>query len=202
VTGIDARGVDAGGARIESETVLWAAGVAASELGGSLGAPRDRAGRVKVEEDLSVAGAPHVFVVGDLAAKEQDGALVPGLAGAAIQGGRHAARSIERLVRGQSTLPFRYVDRGTLATIGRAAAVAQIGSVKLRGFVAWLAWLFIHIVLLIGFRNRLVVLLAWAWEYWTYDRGPRLITGARAHLPSDPRRERSQEDRKIGRSEG
>jgi NADH dehydrogenase len=177
VTNIDAEGVEVGGERIRAATVLWAAGVAASPIATSLGVPLDRAGRVRVERDLSIPGAPTGFVVGDLAAFEQDGALVPGVAGAAVQGGRHTARNIERLIRGEGTLPFRYVDKGSLATIGRAAAVAQFGRVHLRGYPAWLAWLFIHIVLLIGFRNRLLVLVEWAWEYWTYERGPRLITG-------------------------
>jgi NADH dehydrogenase len=102
---------------------------------------------------------------------------VPGVAGAAVQGGRQAAENIRRLVRGEATVPFHYVDKGSLATIGRRAAVAQFGRVHLRGLVAWLAWLFIHIMLLIGFRNRFLVLVEWAWEYWTYERGPRLITG-------------------------
>jgi NADH:ubiquinone reductase (H+-translocating) len=177
VTNIDAEGVELGGERVRAATVLWAAGVAASPIARSLGVPLDRAGRVRVERDLSVPGAPTTFVVGDLAAFEQDGALVPGVAGAAVQGGRHTAKNIERLVRGEATLPFRYVDKGSLATIGRAAAVAQFGRVHLRGYPAWIAWLFIHIVLLIGFRNRVLVLLQWAWEYWTYERGPRLITG-------------------------
>jgi NADH dehydrogenase len=177
VTNIDADGVELGEERIHASTVLWAAGVAASPLAQSLGVPLDRAGRVRVAPDLSVPGAPGVFVVGDLAAFEQDGAMVPGVAGAAVQGGRQTAINIRRLVRGLEALPFRYVDKGSLATIGRAAAVAQFGRVHLRGFVAWVAWLFIHIVLLIGFRNRFLVLVEWAWEYWTFERGPRLITG-------------------------
>ena len=177
VTAIDAARVRTGDTAIPARTVLWAAGVAASPLARSLGAPLDRAGRVKVEPDLSVPGSPEVFAIGDVAALEQDGALVPGVAPAAVQGGALAAENIARRIRGVETLPFRYRDKGMLATIGRAAAVAQFGKVHLRGFVAWIAWLFIHILLLIGFRNRLLVLIEWAWEYFTYDRGPRLITG-------------------------
>jgi NADH dehydrogenase len=176
VTAIDDQGVSTKDARISARTVLWAAGVLASPLAASLGVPLDRAGRVRVASDLSVPDAPEVFVIGDLAAVEQDGHLVPGVAPAAIQEGRHAAANVARLVGGKATVPFRYFDKGSLATIGRAAAVVQIGKLRLSGFVAWLTWIVIHILYLIGFRNRLLVLLEWAWEYWTYERGPRLIT--------------------------
>ena len=139
--------------------------------------PLDRAGRVQVEPDLSIPGHPEVFVVGDLASLEQDGKPVPGVAPAAMQGGRYAARRIRDMIRGRPTKPFHYVDKGSLATIGRAKAVADIGPFQLSGFVAWAAWLLIHIFFLIGFRNRFVVLGEWAWIYFTYERGARLITG-------------------------
>jgi NADH dehydrogenase len=183
VTAIDAEGVAIGPVRIEARTVLWAAGVAASPLARSLGVPLDRAGRVRVEPDLTIPGRDDIYVVGDLASLEQDGKPIPGVAPAAMQEARHAARNIERTLRGQDRLPFRYRDKGSLATIGRAAAVADLGRIKLSGWIAWLAWLFVHILFLIGFRNRFVVLFEWAWSYLTYDRGARLITG-----PPDRRR--------------
>ena len=177
VTAIDAEGVCIGPERIAARTVLWAAGVAASPLARSLGVPLDRAGRVQVEPDLTIPGHPEVSVIGDLASLSQDGHPVPGVAPAAIQEARHAARNIVRMIQGQPRLPFHYRDKGSLATIGRAAAVADLGRVKLSGWIAWLAWLFIHIFFLIGFRNRFLVLFQWAWSYVTYDRGARLITG-------------------------
>lgn len=182
VTKIDANGVEIGDERIAARTVLWAAGVAASPLGKALGAPLDRAGRVMVEPDLTIPGHPDVFVIGDLAHLEQDGKPVPGVAPAAQQMGRHTARNIARKVRGEAVEPFRYVDKGSLATIGRNAAVAQIGSKRVSGFLAWFLWMSIHIFFLIGFRNRLLVMLQWAWSYISYDRGARLITG-RPHGP-------------------
>jgi NADH dehydrogenase len=186
VTGIDARGVALGKERIESRCVLWAAGVQASPLARSLGVPLDRAGRVLVEPDLSLPGAPEAFVIGDLAAlKMRDGRPVPGVAPAAIQGGRHAARNIRRLLRGEKTEPFRYLDKGSLATIGRAAAVAQIGRLHLNGFAAWVLWLIVHILTLIGFRNRFIVLVEWAVVYLRYERGARLITGGAQPQLSD-----------------
>jgi NADH dehydrogenase len=175
VTAVDAEGVTVGTERLRARTVLWAAGVAASPLGRSLGAPVDRAGRVKVEKDLSVPGRPEVFVAGDLASFEQDGRPVPGVAPAAMQMGAHAARNVLRRARGEPTRPFRYVDKGSLATIGRRAAVASIGRVKLWGLPAWLAWLGIHIFFLIGFRNRVVVMFEWALAYFTHQRNARLI---------------------------
>jgi len=175
VTDVDGHGVCIGPERIESRTVLWAAGVAASPVGRSLGAPVDRAGRVKVERDLTLAGRPEVFVVGDLAAIDQDGRPVPGVAPAAMQMGTHAARNVLRAIAGRPLAPFRYVDKGSLATIGRRAAVADFGRIRLWGLPAWLAWLGIHIFFLIGFRNRLVVLLDWAWAYLSYQRSARVI---------------------------
>lgn len=167
-----------GNQSIATRTVLWAAGVEASPLARSLGVPLDRAGRVLVERDLTIPGHREAFVIGDLAAAEQaDGSFVPGVAPAAIQEGIHAARNIERAVAGQPLRPFRYRDKGSLATIGRAAGVADFGRIKLSGFIAWFAWLAVHIFFLIGFRNRFLVISQWAWAYLTYQRGARLITG-------------------------
>jgi len=166
---------------IPARTVLWGAGVQASPLAKSLGVPLDRAGRVLVEPDLTVPGHKDVFVIGDLAAAEQrDGSFVPGVAPAAIQEGQHTALNLERAVEGQPLRAFRYRDKGSLATIGRAAAVADFGKLKLSGFLAWFAWLAIHIFFLIGFRNRFLVITQWAWAYLTYQRGARLITGRQA----------------------
>ncbi|OLD66330.1 MAG: FAD-dependent oxidoreductase [Acidobacteria bacterium 13_1_40CM_2_68_5] len=176
-TSIDATGVSLGERRLQARNVLWAAGVAASPIAGSLGIPLDRAGRVPVAPDLTLPGHPEVFVIGDLAALRQNGKPVPGVAPAAKQMGRHAARNILRAVRGLPHAPFRYRDAGSLATIGRAAAVAEFGRLKLSGFIAWLAWLLVHIYFLIGFRNRLLVMLQWAWLYLRHDSGARLITG-------------------------
>ena len=173
---IDAEGVVIAGERIRAKTVLWGAGVKASPLAATLGAPLDREGRVMVSPDLSVPGAPDIFVVGDLAHLEKDGKQVPGVAPAAMQGGTHAAKMIVLRMHGRPTVPFRYVDKGSLATIGRAAAVAQMGNIGLSGFVAWLAWLALHLFFLIGFRNRLLVLVEWAWAYVAYERGARVIT--------------------------
>jgi NADH dehydrogenase len=174
VTVIDPDGVTlAGGRRIESSTVLWAAGVEASPLGRVLGVGTDRSGRVLVEPDLSIPGRPNVLVVGDLATVSG----VPGVAPAAIQMGRHAARMIRADVEGRPRRPFRYRNKGALATIGRAKAVADFGRVRFGGFFAWAAWLAVHIWYLIGFRNRLLVLISWAWSYLTFRRGARIITG-------------------------
>jgi len=159
--------------------VLWAAGVSASPLGHALGGPVDRAGRVLVEPDLSLPGHPEVFVIGDLASlKQADGTQLPGVAPVAMQQGRWVAKEIAADLAGNPREPFHYVDKGSLATIGRAAAVAQFGNFHISGYLAWLAWLFIHILFLIGFRNRILVMIQWAWSYFTYDRSARLITGA------------------------
>jgi NADH dehydrogenase len=182
VTRIDEHGVEIGTERIASRTVLWAAGVAASPLGRTLGAPTDAAGRVKVTERLTIPGHDEVFVIGDLAAASSDGKAVPGLCPAAMQGGRYAALAIRAALARETPARFHYVDKGTLATIGRSAGVAQLGRVELSGFVAWAAWLFIHLLFLVGFRNRVLVLLEWAWAYVTYRRGARLITGAPPRL--------------------
>jgi NADH dehydrogenase len=179
VSGIDKGGVSlASGERIPASNVVWGAGVAASPLARTLEVPLDRAGRVLVQPDLSVPGAPEVFVIGDLASvKAPDGKPVPGVAQGAIQGGVHAARGIERTLRGLPRKPFRYRDKGSLATIGRAAAVAEIGRLRTVGFFAWVVWLVVHVLSLIGFRNRLSVLAEWAWVFLTHERGARLITG-------------------------
>jgi len=179
VTNIEPGAVHFGDTRIAAPVILWAAGVAASPLGKMLGAPLDRAGRVMVEPDLSIPGHPEVFVVGDLASlKDKHGQMLPGLAPVAIQEGRYVAKAIQRTLQGKPREPFHYWDKGSLATIGRAAAVGQIGKLHISGFIAWLAWLFVHIYFLIGFRNRLLVMIQWAWSYVTYERGARLITGS------------------------
>jgi NADH dehydrogenase len=183
VTGVDENGVDVGRDRVAARTVVWGAGVKASPLGASLGAPVDRAGRVLVEPDLTVPGHPEAFVVGDLASLQQDGRPVPGVAPAAIQMGRHAAANVARALRGLPLVPFRYRDKGSLATIGRSRAVGIIGRLRLSGFVAWAAWLFIHIFFLIGFRNRFVVLFTWTWAYVTWQRSARLIVGVDRAAP-------------------
>lgn len=184
VTSVEPAAVLVGDTRIPSVVTLWAAGVAASPLGKKLGAPTDRAGRVLVNPDLSIPGHPEVFVVGDLASlKDKNGKPLPGLAPVAMQEGVWAAENIERDLHGEPRKDFHYSDKGTLATIGRAAAVADFGRIHISGFVAWLSWLFIHIFFLIGFRNRIIVLIQWAWSYLTYERGARLITGSQT-LPS------------------
>jgi len=188
VTRIDDQGVMLGDTPHAARTVLWAAGVAASPLGSRLGSPVDRAGRVLVEPDLSVPGHPEVFVIGDLASVTQpDGKPVPGVAPAAKQMGRYVAATLKARWQGKANPPFRYRDDGSLATIGRMAAVAQFGRLKLSGLLAWWVWLVAHIAFLIGFRNRLVVMLDWAWAYWTYQRHARIVTGRdeTATLPRD-----------------
>jgi NADH dehydrogenase len=178
VTGVAPGRVHLGADAIDAETVLWAAGVAASPLGATLGAPLDRAGRVSVLPDLTIPGHPEVFVIGDLASiAGAGGRQLPGVAQVAIQTGRHAARNIQRAIAGKPHAPFRYRDLGTMATIGRASAVADFGWLRLTGWFGWVAWLFVHILNLIGFRNRLVVLTQWAWAYFSYQRSIRLITG-------------------------
>jgi NADH dehydrogenase len=178
VTDVSPGVVSVGSESIRAETVLWAAGVSASPLGAALGAPLDRAGRVKVLPDLTIPGAPNVFVIGDLAnLAGDDGRQLPGVAQVAIQMGRHAVHNILRAIEHQPLRPFHYRDLGNMATIGRASAIADFGRFRLSGLMGWLAWLFVHILNLIGFRNRLVVLVQWAWAYFTYQRGIRLIAG-------------------------
>ena len=178
VTRVTPDAVWLGGEQIRARTVLWAAGVAAAPLARTLGAPVDRAGRVLVEPDLSIPGHPEAFVIGDMCAfLHQTGTPLPGVAPVAIQQGRAVADNVLRRLSGQPTRAFRYRDKGSMATIGRAAAVAVVGRLELSGLVAWLAWLLVHIMFLIGFRNRFLVLFEWAWAYVTWQRGARLITG-------------------------
>jgi NADH dehydrogenase len=177
VTEIGAGFMVFGGQRIAAHTILWAAGVAASSLGRQLGAEVDRAGRVRVQPDLSIAAHPEIFVAGDLASLQQDGKPVPGVAPAAKQMGACVARNILARIAGRSTKPFDYKDWGALATIGRHSAVAQLPSLRFSGFFAWWFWLLLHIYFLIGFRSRLIVLINWAWAYFTYARAARIILG-------------------------
>jgi NADH dehydrogenase len=185
VTGIDALGVNIGGERIEAKSIFWAAGVQASSLSRLLGVELDRAGRVMVDADLSIPGHPDAFVIGDMAHLEEPGrGLVPGLAPAAIQEGKAAARNILASIGGRPRKPFRYRDKGMMATIGKHKAIAQTGPIRLTGFLAWLAWLFIHILYLIGFKNRISVFAQWVWSYVFSKRGARLITNRDWRLPS------------------
>jgi NADH dehydrogenase len=176
VTHVDAHGVRAGDEFVRAATVLWAAGVRASPLGECLGVALDNAGRVPVGPDLSLAGHPEVFVIGDQARFDIDGTPAPGVAPVAIQQGRTVARNILADLRGVAREPFVYFDKGTMATIGRASAIAQSQGFKFTGFVAWLAWCFVHILYLVGFRNRLLVFTQWIWSYFRFKRGARLIT--------------------------
>jgi NADH dehydrogenase len=176
VTGIDARGAEVGGQRIEAGTVLWAAGVSASPLGQMLGVELDKQGRVLVQQDLSVPRHPELFVAGDLAHLEQKpGLLYPGIAAVAHQQGQHVARVIRADLAGRPRKPFRYVDKGQMATIGHNRAVAALHALKLKGRLAWFMWVFVHIYYLVDYRNRMVVMLQWAWTYFTNRRGARLI---------------------------
>ncbi len=188
VTGIDQTHVYFGERAFPASVVLWGAGVSASPLGKLLGAPTDRAGRVEVQPDLTIAGHPEVFVLGDLASIRQENRKpVPGVAPAAIQMGKFAAACILGDLRGEMRKPFHYRDKGSLATIGRSSAVADIRGFQLSGLTAWLAWLFVHLLFLIGFRNRIQVLGEWVWEYVTFQRGARLITGqSRSIVPLAP----------------
>ncbi len=195
VTGVDDAGVTlANGERILAHTVFWGAGNQASPLARQLGAPLDRAGRVMVESDLSLPGHDHVFAIGDIAAVTgSDGRPVPAVAPAANQMGEHAARGILADLKGRARTPFTYFNKGDLATIGRYRAVAKVGAVRLTGGFAWLTWLFVHIMYLAGFRNRLTVFVQWAYQYFTYQRGVRLITGTTAHRLLGTSRARERE---------
>jgi NADH dehydrogenase len=185
VTGIDGDGVTVKSgnsvAHVAAHTVLWAAGVEASPIGKilseRLSLTLDHAGRVPVEPDLSIAGRPEILVIGDLAAFLQDGKQVPGVAPTAIQQGHYAATLIGNRLRNEKTKPFRYFDKGSLATIGRNQAVAEIGPFQFSGILAWLAWLFIHLLYIVEFENRLLIVVQWAYDYFTHNRGARLITG-------------------------
>jgi NADH dehydrogenase len=173
--GVELKGPDGAVVALRARTVLWAAGVQGSPLGRMLDAELEPTGQVKVAPTLTVPNHPDIFVVGDLASLTLDGARVPALAPAAIQMGRLAAKNIERAVAKQPLQSFRYVDRGTMATIGRAAAVARVGRFEMTGLLAWLAWVFVHLMTLVGFRNRVITLVTWIWAYFTYQRAGRLI---------------------------
>jgi NADH dehydrogenase len=177
VTDVDANGVDIDGERVEARTTLWAAGVAASPLNRELGQELDRQGRIRVEADLSLPGRPEVFVAGDQARfEDEEGAPLPGVAPVAMQQGAYLARRIRALAEGRDfDEPFAYHDKGKMATIGRRRAVLEMGRLKLGGWIAWVVWIVVHIHYLVGFRNRLFVVLQWAWAYLTYQRGARLI---------------------------
>lgn len=197
VTQIDEHGVTVSSSgkqsRIAAKTVLWAAGVQASPLGHVLarrtGVALDRAGRVPVEPDLSVAGHPEILVIGDMAAILKGGKQLPGVAPTAIQQGRYAARLIRARLRNEKTKPFHYLDKGSLATIGRNAAVARIGPFEFSGILAWLAWLFIHLLYIVEFENRLLIVVQWAYDYFTFNRGARLITGQEVGVDSEAQSE-------------
>ncbi len=183
VTAVESNRIKVGEEWIPASVTLWATGVAASPLGKALaaqvqGVQVDRAGRVPISADLSLPGRPEIFVIGDLSSlKDASGKPVPGLGSAALQEGKAAAANILRDLQGKQRLPFRYLDKGTMATIGRRRAIAQIGRWQFSGFFAWLMWLFVHLILLVGFRNRLMVMREWAWAYFTRERSARLITG-------------------------
>jgi NADH dehydrogenase len=188
VTKIDADGVEIGAERIRAATVLWAAGVQASPLGRETALECDRQGRVLVEPDLSVKGHPNVFVAGDQASfTHQTGKPLPGTAPVAMQQGRYLARIIRDDLANKPRQPFRFVDKGQMATIGRSRAIVEIGRLKLAGFFAWILWLVVHIYYLTGFRNRLLVVLQWAWSFLTFRRGARLIVNKewRFNAPAD-----------------
>jgi NADH dehydrogenase len=176
VTGVRENEVELGKEVLRASTILWAAGIEPSSLARTLGTPLDPTGRPKVNPDLSLPDNPEVFVVGDLASfTEASGRVLPQLAPVANQQGRHAARNILRLAGGGSSEPFQYFDKGQMATIGKSRAILQWHRIRMSGMLAWLAWLFVHIYYLIGFRNRLIVLYSWAWSYFTHRRGARLI---------------------------
>lgn len=183
VTRVESDAVFVGNERIPTRTIFWAAGNAASNVGAMLGVPIDRVGRVLVKPDLSIPGHQEVFVAGDLAFVEQDGRQVPGVSPAAIQEGRAAARNIRRIIGHRPTKPFRYFNKGDLAVIGRSRAIADFGRVRFSGRIAWFLWLFVHIMYLVGFRNRVSVFIEWAYNFITYQRGVRLITASERKKP-------------------
>lgn len=188
VRAIEPGRVKAGDEWIECDVVLWATGVEASPLGKKLGAKTDRAGRVLINNDLSIPEYPNVFVIGDMAYIErEDGSAVPGVSPAAMQMGAHSAENILADLSGKPRSDFRYVDKGSMATIGRSRAIADVFGVKASGFIAWIFWLFLHIVFLIGFRNRIVVMTEWFWAYLTRERSARLITGDAEELSAAKR---------------
>jgi len=179
VTDVDARGVQTGDARIEAGTVLWAAGVAAAPVAQTIGGTTDRMGRVHVEPDLSVPGHPDVFVIGDIAHFDHGrDTPLPGVAQVALQMGKHVAGSLRADAAGKPRRAFKYLDLGSMATIGRRRAVADLFGLRFGGLLAWLTWLFVHLMALVGFRNRIVVLTQWGWNYLTFERNSRLIRGS------------------------
>jgi len=183
VTEIEAGRVNVGDEWVDCDVVLWATGVAASPLGAALETETDNAGRVRVEPDLSVPGSKNIFVIGDMASLMQaSGEPVPGVSPAAMQMGSAAAANIGRDLKGVSRVDFVYVNKGTMATIGRSKAIAQVAGMKFKGFIAWMMWLFLHVFFLIGFRNRFAVMFEWFWAYLTRERSARLITGDAAEL--------------------
>lgn len=186
VTRVDDEGVTLGNETVQAATILWAAGVAPSELNKSLGVPLDRQGRVVVEQDCSLKHHPEVFIIGDQAHFEQDGKPLPGLAPVAMQQGRLIGTNIRRELAGKPREPFRYHDKGQMATIGRRRAIVEIGKFRYGGFFAWLTWLFVHILYLIGFKNRIEVILNWSWNYFAFSRGARLIVGKDSRPPPAP----------------
>ena len=191
---LDDREVVIGDERIAARTILWAAGVSASPLARQLGVPVDHHGRVEVSDDLRAPGSSCVFVIGDLASLKSRGVPVPGVAPAAMQEGRHAAKNVTRLIAGRPTLPFRYWNKGTISTIGRRRAVADLGWIHLSGFIAWIAYLGVHLFYLVGIRRRMVVVIDWVWSYFSRTRSARVLTDTaegertRAHrqLPAHP----------------
>jgi NADH dehydrogenase len=202
VTDCDCSGATLGAERIESRTIIWAAGVMASPAGRWLGVETDRAGRVKVGPELSIAGHPNIFVIGDTAlALAPDGKPIPGVAPVAKQQGRYVAKLLQARQRGNMVAPFRYRDFGSLATIGRKRAVADLGGLKVKGFLAWVLWSLAHIYFLIGFRSRLIVAMNWAWNYVTFQRGTRLITGLTgSQVESMPQPQQSAEAQQTMRN--
>ncbi len=176
VSDVDAQGVTAAGERIASQTVIWTAGVQASQAGQWLGVETDRAGRVKVSERLTIPDYPEVFVIGDTALSIQEGRPLPGVAPVAMQQGRYVAAAIKQYVAGKFVLPFRYHDKGSMATVGRSFAIVKLGPLQIGGFFAWVTWLAVHIMYLIGFENRIIVIMQWAWAFLTFQRRARLIT--------------------------
>lgn len=186
VTDIRPGSVTAAGWTIPTQTVVWAAGNIASPLTRTLGVPLDGQGRVLVEPDCSIPGHPEVFVLGDAASFKQNGGTLPGICPVAIQMGQYASRVVQGDLAGRPRAPFSYWDKGQLAVIGRGQAVADIWRLQFSGFIAWLFWIFVHIFFLIGFRNRIIVLLEWGWSYFTYERGARLITGLPRLQPTLP----------------
>jgi NADH dehydrogenase len=200
VTLIDQHGVYLADEQIKAATVIWAAGVRATSLTTRLGVPLDRAGRILIERDLTLPGHRNVFAIGDMTYLEQDRKPLPGVSPVAMQMGRCVARNIKNNIASKPYEEFRYFDKGSMATIGRKAAIAEIGKLHLSGFIAWMAWLMVHIFFLIGFRNRFMVIFNWAWSYFTYQRGARLITGRRLSL--QPRPAMTESDQLAQQKEG